>query len=580
MTLLRFIWRTCRGTTLLTAAIALLSGACNAGLIALVNVALTQPARRGPAIIWGFVGLGVGKILTNFISQALLASFSQGVVAELRRDLIRKVLSVPLRNLEEIGGPRVLVALTDDVFNVTQALMSIPFLAVNGAILLGGAAYLGWLSWQILGAIVVLIVLGGISYRWIVGTAFKHLNLAREQEDRLYGHFRALTEGIKELKLHRDRRGAFLSRDVQDATEQYQKHTVAAELRFVVSQNWTHLLYFALIGLILFLLPHLGRVNSETLTGYVITTLYLMGPLAGVMSSFSMFGRAEVALQKIEKLGLSLAQQSREIAALEWPSPKRPGADHPGALPLGTNRAPIPDWNRARSSEPKAQFDRVELLDVVHSYNHEKDDSHFVLGPIRLTIVPGELVFVVGGNGSGKSTLAKILTGLYVPELGEIRVDDVPVTDRNRDEYRQLFSAVFSDFYLFENLLGLEGGDLDRRAREYLEQLHLDHKVKVKDGALSTTSLSQGQRKRLALLTAYLEDRPFYVFDEWASDQDPQFKQLFYTDLLPELKARGKAVLVITHDDKYFGVADRLVKLDYGRLEVPAEDDIVEPLSR
>jgi putative ATP-binding cassette transporter len=91
--------------------------------------------------------------------------------------------------------------------------------------------------------------------------------------------------------------------------------------------------------------------------------------------------------------------------------------------------------------------------------------------------------------------------------------------------------------------------------------------VQVKDGSFSSIALSQGQRKRLALLTAYLEDRSIYVFDEWASDQDPMFKQIFYTQLVPELKQRGKTILVISHDDHYFHLADRIVKLDSGKLE-------------
>jgi putative pyoverdin transport system ATP-binding/permease protein len=272
----------------------------------------------------------------------------------------------------------------------------------------------------------------------------------------------------------------------------------------------------------------------------VITTLYLMGPLAGVMTSISLFGRANVALLKVEQLGVSLAEHSTEECPIERP-------------------------------ESPIRFDRLELVNVLHSYQHEKDDSSFVLGPINLRFRRGELVFLVGGNGSGKSTLAKIITGLYVPEAGEIRLDGELITDRNRDDYRQLFSAVFGDFYLFENLLGLTGGqNVDGQAKKYLEQLHLSHKVKIVDGALSTTAVSQGQRKRLALLTAYLEDRPFYLFDEWASDQDPLFKDVFYTQILPELKARGKTVLVISHDDKYFDVADRIIKLDYGKQDSAA----------
>lgn len=538
MNLFKFIWRTCRGMMLVTTATALLSGACNMGLIALVSMALTTQ-RHATVLMWGFVVVGIGKLITTFISQALLASFAQGAISNLRRDLIRKILTVPLRHLEELGTPRLMVALTDDVFNISQALLAIPIVFVNLAMLLGGAAYMAWLSWKILLGACGLILIGAVVYRLIVASAFNCLNMAREEEDRLFSYFRALTEGIKELKLHRSRRGAFLSRNVQTTTEAFQKHNVGAEVRFVVAQNWSHFLFFALIGLILFLLPQISQFSAKTLTGYVITTLYLMGPLAGVMSSLSLFGRANVALQRVDQLGISLAQSATE------------------ECPVGC-------------SENGVSFEYLELVNVTHSYHHEKEDNFFALGPINLRFRPGEVVFLVGGNGSGKSTLAKIITGLYVPEAGEIRLDGQVITDKNRDDYRQLFSAVFADFYLFENLLGLHSQNLDEQARVYLEHLHLDHKVKVKDGELSTTAVSQGQRKRLALLTAYLEDRAFYLFDEWAADQDPLFKDVFYTQLLPELKSRGKTVLVISHDDKYFHVADRIIKLDYGKLDVPA----------
>jgi putative ATP-binding cassette transporter len=496
-------------------------------------------------LVWAFIAVGVGKVATNYFSQVLLARFAQGAIAGLRRDLIRRILAVPLRDLEEIGTSRVLVALTDDVFNITQSLLAIPVVSVNLAILLGGAIYLGWLSWKLLTCVALLILLGAIGYRLMIASAFKSLNLAREEEDKLFRSFRALTEGIKELKLHRSRRGAFFAQSIQKTTEVYQRHNVAAEVRFITAQSWSHFLYFALIGLILFLVPSLTSLSNKTLTGYVLTTLYLMGPLAGVMSSLSLFGRADIALRKVQKLGLSLAEHSTEECPLD-PAGREPG------------------------------FERLELTGVTHSYHREQDDSHFVLGPIDLTFRPGELVFLVGGNGSGKSTLAKIITGLYVPEAGEIRLDGKLVTSQNRDNYRQLFSTVFADFYLFDDLLGLEGPALDARAREYLKELHLNHKIKVQNGTLSTTAVSQGQRKRLALLTAYLEDRPFYLFDEWASDQDPHFKRVFYTQILPELRARGKTVLVISHDEKYFGVADRLIKLDYGKLADSPETNISE----
>ncbi len=534
MKLLHFLFQRCRRMLVITVITALASGACNAGLIALINHVLNDPERnRTYALMAGAFGLLVlGKLVSGFFSQLWLIRYSQQAIADLRRELVRRILGVPLRRLEQIGAPRLMVALVDDVNSLLSALFGFPVFAVNLAVLLGGAVYLTFLSWHMLAAMGVLILVGAGCYRLLISAGFTSLFRAREAEDRLYTHFRTLTDGIKELKLHQSRREAFLSENVQDSTSEFQKHTVAAETRFMLAHNWSHLLFYVLVGLILFLLPKFEGTDLKTLTGYVLTVLYLMGPLAGVMSSLAVFSRADVALRKIDDLGISLGGESDNRL--------------PGAAP--------------------ATFARLELCGIAHTYGSDQSDDKFVLGPLNLTFRRGELVFVVGGNGSGKSTLAKIVTGLYPPEAGEIRLDGHPVTDENRDNFRQLFSTVFADFHLFDTMLGMRSADLDVQAQEYLAQLHLSHKVKINGGRISTTSLSSGQRKRLALLTAYLEDRPFYVFDEWAADQDPLFKDIFYRQLLPELKRRGKTVLVITHDDRYFDAADRILKLDYGQL--------------
>ncbi len=542
MTLLRFLLRYSRSMVILTSVIALISGACNAGLIALINTALHQAANPATGLLIAFVALGLGRILSNAAAQVTLAHFSQSTTARLRQDLVRKILSVPLRQLEELGTPRLMVALTEDIGEITQATLSIPIFAVNFAVLAGGTVYLGWLSLPVLIAAGVFMVAGAVAYRMLIRAGFSHLNAAREGQDKLFRSFRAVTEGIKELKLHRARRDDFLSEDIAATTAVCQKHNVAAEMRFIVAQNWNQLLLLALIGGILFALPKMQSVSPEALTGYIIATLYLMGPLAGLLGCLSVFSRANVSLQKVEELGLALST-----------------AEHPE-----THSAPA----------PAEQLESLELVDVKHHYHREREDDNFLLGPINLTFKPGELVFLVGGNGSGKSTLAKVITGLYPPAGGEIRLNGRVINDRNRDDYRQCFSTVFADYFLFDRIIGVAGTGADERAKTYLERLHLDHKVKITDGVFSTTQLSSGQRKRLALLCAYLEDRPFYLFDEWASDQDPMFKDVFYTQLLPELRARGKAVLVITHDDKYFHLADRLVKLDYGKIKVDTPSPI------
>lgn len=527
-----------------TSLAALLSGACNAGLIAMINAALTHGGQPGLALILGFAALGLGRILTNTIAQVTLSHFSQATTARLRHDLVRKILAVPLRQLEELGTPKLMVALTEDILEITQATLSIPIFAVNFAVLLGGAVYLAWLSLPVLLGLAAFAVVGAISYRLMIRSGFGHLTAAREGQDRLFSHFRALTEGIKELKVHRGRRESFMTDDVMPTTVVCRKHHVAAEFRFILAQNWNQLLFLVLIGLIVFLLPRMENITPQMLTGYVIATLYLMGPLAGLLGSLSVFSRANVSLRKVEELGLTLSTQAESV---------------------GDSRSPA-------AAAPVEVFQSLELRDVTHHYYREREDDNFELGPINLTFRPGELVFLVGGNGSGKSSLAKVITGLYPPAGGEIRLNGRVIDDRTRDAYRQNFSTVFADFFLFDRIFSADRAGSDVRARDYLERLHLNHKVSIAEGVFSTTRLSTGQRKRLALLCAYLEDRPFYLFDEWASDQDPLFKDVFYTKLLPELRARGKAVLVITHDDRYFSCADRLIRLDYGKITRSEQD--------
>ena len=573
MTLLRFLIRYSPAMVVWTSLAALISGACNAGLIALINSALTHPGHTGTALAVAFGALGVGRIVTNACAQLALAHFSQETTARLRQDLVKKILAVPLRQIEHLGAPKLMAVLTEDILEITQATLSIPIFAVNFAVLLGGAVYLAWLSLPVFLAMAVFGVAGAVTYRMMIRRGFGHLSAAREGQDRLFRNFRALTEGIKELKLHRARRAAFLAEDVAEAAEVCRKHNVAAELRFIIAQNWNQLLFLGLIGLILFLVPRLQDVSPQTLTGYLIGTLYLMGPLAGLLGSLSVFSRANVSLRKVEQLGLALSTASESAAGKDGQATHAAGRGAVFAPGVAPARA-------GRPSLPSESFARLELDRITHHYHREREDDNFRRGPIDLSFRPGELVFLVGGNGSGKSTLAKVITGLYPPAGGEIRLNGHVIGDHNRDEYRQHFSAVFSDYFLFDRMIGLTRDASDADARKYLERLHLDHKVAIEQGVFSTTQLSQGQRKRLALLCAYLEDRPFYLFDEWASDQDPLFKDVFYTQILPELRSRRKAILAISHDEQYFSCADRVIKLDYGKITRDGARGGVPPASR
>ena len=520
---------------ILATVLSLINGAANSGLIVLVNTGLNNPGRAGSLIVWGFVGLCIILPLTKSASEILVMSISQRAALELRMRFCGEVLSARLLNLENIGTSRLFAALTADVNTISDALILIPELLTQITIIVGCLAYLAWLSLTCFLGVFIFLVLALCTYQLIVKRGQPRMKLALSERDGLFNHFSSLTGGIKELKLHRPRRLSLLKELILPCSETYRRHNIVGSAIYSLGNSWGVTMSFALLGLIVFGLPLLIHADRQTLAGYTLIILYMVIHLGVLFSVPPALGRANVALNNLESLGQTMAANF--------------GRD-----------------DLAGNLELRRSMKTLELVGVTHSYYREAESEFFTLGPIDLSISSGELLFLIGGNGSGKTTLAKLIAGLYVPERGDIRLDGRPIVEGNRDDYRQIFSVVFSDFFLFDRLLGLDSRDLDSRIDHYLSKLQLNHKVHVRDGIFSTTALSQGQRKRLALLTSYLEDRCIYVFDEWASDQDPLFKEVFYLQLLPELKAKGKMVIVISHDERYYCVADRIVKLDYGKI--------------
>ena len=515
----------------------LLSGGCSAGLIALINQLITQGTSRSD--IAPFVVLALVALLAGSLSQFLLVDLSQDAVYRLRLQLSQRILSAPLQQLERFGPSQLLAVLTKDVQEISNTVFVIPRLCIAAAVIVGCLIYLGWLSIGALLAVVVFLAAAIAIVQLLITLAYRYIALARKEIDRLFKLFGGITNGTKELKLNATRRALFFEEDLQVSAAFSRNYTITAFKIAAIATSSGQLLFFVLIGLLLFsasFAASSGISNiQQILPAYILTITYVVGPIESVINTLPNLATANVAIKKVKSMGLSLIES----------------AEQPTVITSATANS----WQA------------IQLKEVTHRYKGEGAETPFSVGPITLTIKRGELIFIVGGNGSGKSTLAKLITGLYSPESGQVLLGDEPITEANREGYRQQFSTVFSDFYLFKRLVGENSSALETQAKAYLQRLNLEEKVSVQSGHLSTTALSQGQRKRLALLSAYLEDRPIYLFDEWAADQDPIFRKIFYTQLLSELQQRGKTIFVISHDDRYFHLADRIIKLDYGRIE-------------
>lgn len=532
--LIRILWRGSRATTLMIVGCATASGIMSAGVVAVVGQAARGDQSPTVAMMVAFSALVLAKIATNAMSRMLLVRLSEDTIMELSLAVCGSVLRAPLRNIEKRGVAQIHTTLTDDVSAVTWAVQCLPMLVTNAAVLAGCVAYMAWLSPAACVAVVVITLVGAASYRMIEIRSARTYWAAREARSRLFGLFGALTGGIKELLMHRRRRDAFVEDELRWAAEEYRRQNLESTRRHIAGDAWTQFLFYGLIGFAMFALKDLLTLSADVLTSYLFGLLYMMTPTWSMIGAMPAIHRGSVALESIESLGdVFSGEPARQTA----------------------------------TTAPIALMRPIELREVTFNYDDTCVADHgFHFGPMDFRLSAGELVFIVGGNGSGKSTFLKLLVGLYAPVSGEIWFDGERLTEPEIVRYREQFSVVFADFHLFNKLLGLEEPDLSRKVQMYLELLQLHDKVSLEGDTFSTVNLSQGQRKRLALLVAYIENRPVYVFDEWAADQDPEYKHVFYERLLPDLRADGKAVVVVTHDDRYFHLGDRVIKLDEGRV--------------
>lgn len=554
MKTLRTLFEHARARFLGAVLLGALSGASFALVLALANRAIAQVGAATAASVLGFLAACAAAFATSAWSQVILVRLAQDIVLDLQKRLVLGILASPLRDLERIGEARLMSVVTADVEAVSRAAPWVARVLVNAAILAACLLYLAWLSAPLTGMLCLFLVFGGLSYSRLTARGVRFIRASQRARDALYGHFRSLVQGTKELKLHRRWRRRF-GRLFLDDADRFRRERIHGTSLFAVTGAWAVTLFFLAVGFVIFAAPAILSLSSILLPQFALCILFMLTPLRSIMNGVPEVAQAEVALDRVAELGLVL-------------SPRGSAIEEQGDS-AGTAHADL-DGSAGAAAPPAT----IELRGVTFQFDGEAGEAGFALGPLDLTIHRGEVLFIVGGNGSGKSTLAKLLTGLYPCAAGEIRVDGRRVDGGTLEPYRSLFSAVFADYHLFDELLGGDGPAFAAEASRYLRRLDLGHKVQLQGHRLSSTALSQGQRKRLALLAAVLEDRPICVFDEWAADQDPAFKDVFYREILPELKARGKTVVAITHDERYFGCADRCVQLDSGRL---AHERVITP---
>lgn len=527
MELLLLVWRQYRWPFVAVLALSLASAAMGIGLIAFINQRLIESVDLSVAVLPEFLGLLLLLMAITLGSQLALTTLGHHFVYRLRSEFIKRLLDTPIERIEQLGSASLLAGLTSDVRNITIAFVRLPELVQGIILTVGSCLYLAMLSGKMLLITVIwmaLTIWGGFM---LVSRVYRHMATLRETEDKLYADFQTVLEGRKELTLNRERAEHVFEKMYLPDAREYRHHIIRADTFHLSAVNWSNIMMLGAIGLVFWMANGLGWANTNVAATYSLTLLFLRTPLLSAVGALPTLLTAQVAFRKLKQFALA---------------PYRPEFPRPQAFP---------GWQT------------LELRDVTFKYQ----DNDFAIGPINMTLKRGELVFLIGGNGSGKSTLAMLLTGLYQPLSGEILLDGKPMAQDKPEDYRKLFSAVFTDVWLFDELLGPEGQQADPAlVAKWLEQLKMSHKLELENGKILNLKLSKGQKKRVALLLALAEERDILLLDEWAADQDPHFRRDFYQVLLPLMQQMGKTIFAISHDDHYFIHADRLLEMRNGHL--------------
>jgi len=539
MSFFKFILKYGKKTLIYSVIVGLVSGFGLSGMMAVIHRTLDGNADTVNyyKLLLAFVLLWLIYGGLCILSEFLLIRLSEKIAFQLKLALSHQIFTKELRELEKIGTHRLFAILVEDITSITSFVGRLPNAFINIAIVFGCYGYMLWLSPPLFLFNICFLMVAILLFKIPSNLAKRFLAKSREITDDMIKQYRSLAEGLKELFLHHRKRQDFLTLHLHATDRALMNQNISAKSIYVISQRFGDLLILANIGCLLFLVPIFFEVKPHLLTGFILAALFSLSPLATLLSFIPQWMNVNVALEKIQTYGFDLFNTDSERS----------------------ENAPLKE-------SPQRGSYKLKLEDIKFEYKDELNGDRFVVGPINFQVQSGELTFIVGGNGTGKTTLAKVICGLYLPEEGLILWNNEPVDNFNRETFLQNFSVVFSDYHLFKYLIGIDPEEIENHAENYLKTLNLHEKVHIRNGGFSTVDLSYGQQKRLALLASCLEDRPVYIFDEWAAGQDPVFKKEFYEKILIDLKRKNKVVLVITHDDRYFSVADRVIRLDDGKI--------------
>ncbi len=508
------------------------------GLLTVVSLVVNGGQNAAPDIsgLILFAAAAFGVVAGNAVGQRLSVAVVEEMLHERRVALSEEIRRLECSDFEAIGGGRIYDSLTRNSAILSEAaMMAVPAFSAAGSLVLAGFFTLT-LSPLIFAAFAVILLASTVVFRRSQRRTREAMERSSADETAFLSLLGHLLHGFKEVKLFEPRADALEAGYLVPASATLQSSQLDSAARINRGIYLSYFFFYLILGTVAFLLPPLIKDAGIVAQG-IYVGVFLLSLVEIILRSVPLLTRANFALDSLHDIEAAL----QAVAGQEPAMGSRPA------------------------------FRRIALEGATFSYRDPAGQPTYTVGPVSLEIERGELVFVAGGNGSGKSTFLKLLCRLYPQDSGTLLLDGEPVVTETVNDYRSLFSAVFADFHLFDRLYGLTDRT-DEEVNDLLRELGIGDKTSYVGGRFSSTDLSTGQRKRLALAVALLERRPILILDELAADQDPEFRRHFYEAILPRLKKEGRTLIVVSHDERYFGGADRVLTLRDGRIAPNREE--------
>ncbi len=461
------------------------------------------------------------------------AEDTERLVHRIRIRLFDSIRKADLTVIEALGRPALFRALSQDTQILSGSLPLLGIAVQQSIMLLFLGAYLAWMSplaFAMAAAFAAIAILTRFRRTHALRQSMKKSAAAGSE---VFGAMNDLLRGFKEIRMDPVKATAAVKRHAA-ASETYRTENIGIKSRWGRNFAMVEALLYLQIGIMVFAVPLLTTNLHLVVAQATTVVLFIVGPVGTLAYVTPMLSQAELALDHIDETEAKLA--SAETAEI----------------------APTGDV-------PAKTLDSISLENATFSYRDTDGTPIFLVGPLSLKFKAGEIAFVTGGNGSGKSTMLRLLTGLLPLQAGRLALNGATVAPSELQAYRDRMSVIFSDFHLSRRLYGINSVDPER-AQALLREFELAHKVQLSEGQFSTIDLSAGQRRRLAMVVTLLENKPIMVLDEWAADQDPHFRRYFYETLLPRLRGQGKIIICVTHDDRWFSVADRIFSMEEGTI--------------